>query len=194
MLPFLIIASVMIPQEGAVAIHIGRRTFFSAIGGAAAWPLAARAQRTAKRPVIGILALNASEKDTGFVTAFLEALAKLGYVDGKSATIVSRYAGAEQQTLPRLADELVHLKPDVIMADTASPIKAVRTAAPGTPIVGAIMGFPVEQGLIASFSHPGGNVTGVASNVEDMNGKQLELGMEVIPGADLPLSFSSTRS
>ena len=56
-------------------------------------------------------------------------------------------------------------------------------AAPGIPIVGAIMGFPVEQGLIASFSHPGGSVTGMASNVEDMNGKLLELGLEMIPGA-----------
>src|SRR6185437_13262250 len=119
--------------------------------------------------------------DTGFVTTFLGALAKLGYVDGKSATVVSRYAASEQQTLPRLAEELAHLKQDVIMADTASPIKAARTAAPGTPIVGAVMGFPIEQGLIASFARPGGNTTGMASNVEGMNGKLIELGKELVP-------------
>src|SRR5262249_861634 len=132
---------------------IGRREFITLLGGAAALaqPGLARAQTLAgvRRPIIGILALNASENDAGFVATFFDALAKLGYVDGKSATIVSRYAAGEQQILRRLADELARLKPDVIMADTASPIKAVSLAAPGIPIVGAIMGFPVEQGLIA---------------------------------------------
>jgi len=169
-------------------LDLRRRRFLTLFGGAAvlARPGLARAQTPAevtRRPVIGILALNASENDTGFVTTFVDALEKLGYVDGKSATIVSRYAAGEQQILRRLADELARLKPDVIMADTASPIKAVSLAAPGIPIVGAIMGFPVEQGLIASFSHPGGSVTGMASNVEDMNGKMLELGLEMVPGA-----------
>jgi putative ABC transport system substrate-binding protein len=168
-------------------LDIRRREFITLIGSAVlARPDLGRAQTAAgagKRPVIGILALNASEKDMGFVTPFLDALAKLGYVDGKSATIVSLYAAGEQRLLPMLAGNLVRLKPDVIMADTASPIKAVRSAAPGIPIVGAIMGYPVEQGLITSFSHPGGNVTGMAASVEDMNGKILELGMEMVSGA-----------
>jgi putative ABC transport system substrate-binding protein len=164
-----------------------RREFIMLIGGAVlARPDLGRAQTPAgagKRPVIGILALNASENETGFVAAFLDALAKLGYVDGKNATIVSFYAAGEQRLLPILAGNLVRLKPDVIMADTASPIKAVRSAAPGIPIVGAIMGYPVEQGLITSFSHPGGDVTGMAASVENMNGKILELGMEMVSDA-----------
>jgi hypothetical protein len=87
----------------------------------------ARAQQQAgKRPVIWILALNASEKDTSFVTTFLDMLAKLGYVHGKSATIVSFYAAGEQRLLPTLAGNLVRLNPDVVMADAASSIKAVR--------------------------------------------------------------------
>ena len=166
---------------------IRRRDFITLIGGTVlARPGLGRAQTpagTGKRPVIGVLALNASEKSTGFITGFLDALAKLGYVDGTSATIVSLYAAGEQRLLPMLAGNLVRLSPDVIMADTASPIKAVRNAAPRIPIVGAIMGYPVEQGLITSFSQPGGNVTGMAASVEGMSGKLVELGMEVVSSA-----------
>jgi len=164
-----------------------RREVITLLGGAVlARPGLGHAQTpagTGKRPVIGILALNASEKNTGFITGFLDALAKLGYVDGTSATIVSLYAAGEQRLLPMLASNLVRLRPDVIMADTASPIKAVRNAAPRIPIVGAIMGYPVEQGLITSFSHPGGNVTGMAASVENMYGKLVELGLEAVSGA-----------
>jgi len=164
-----------------------RRDFITLTGGAVlAGPGLARSQTptgSGKRPVIGILALDASENQTGLVTAFLDALAKLGYVDGKTATVVSLYADGEQRILPMLAGNLVRLKPDVIMADTAAPIRAVRSAAPDIPIVGAIMGYPVEQGLIASFSHPGGNVTGLAAYVEGMDSKVLDLGMELVPGA-----------
>jgi putative ABC transport system substrate-binding protein len=155
-----------------------RRTFISGLGAAAAWPLAAHAQ-TGKRPVIGILALN----DASYVARFTESLEKLGYVDGKSATIVSLYAPGGQQFLPMLADNLVRLKPDVVLADAASSIKAVMNAGPGIPIVGAVMGFPVEQGLIASFSHPGGNVTGMAAELEGMIGKLLEFGLMMVPDA-----------
>ena len=164
-----------------------RREFITLLGGTVlARPGLGRAQTPAgagKRPVIGVLALNASEENTGFITGFLDALAKLGYVDGTSATIVSLYAAGEQRLLPMLAGNLVRLRPDVIMADTASPIKAVRNAAPRIPIVGAIMGYPVEQGLITSFSQPGGNVTGMAASVEGMSGKLVELGMEVVSSA-----------
>jgi putative ABC transport system substrate-binding protein len=164
-----------------------RREFITLIGGAVvAGPGLSHAQAPAsagKRPVIGILSINSSENENGLVTAFLDALAKLGYVDGKTATVVSLYADGEQRMLPILADKLARLKPDVIMAEAPSPIKAVRSVAPDMPIVGAIMAYPVEQGLIASFSHPGGNVTGMASIVEDMDSKVLGLGMVLVPGA-----------
>src|SRR5215472_651666 len=113
---------------------MNRREFITLlIGAALALPGVSRSQTRAgpgKRPVIGILALDASENETGLVTAFLDALAKLGYVDGKTATVVSLYADGEQRILPMLAGNLVRLKPDVIMADTAAPIRAVRSAAP----------------------------------------------------------------
>ena len=131
--------------------------------------------------MIGVLALSGSEGAPGLVTEFVQGLAHLGYVGGKTATIAARYAAGEQKSLPVLAEEIARLKPDVIMADTASPIKAARTAAPGVPIVGALMGFPIEQGLVASFARPGGITTGMASNVEGMNGKLIELGKELVP-------------
>ena len=167
-------------------LGIRRREFITVLGGAMlARPGLSRSQSPAgagKRPVIGILALNASENENGLVTAFLDALAKLGYIDGKTATIVSLYADGDQRLLPMLAGNLARLKPDVIMADSTSTVRAVNGATSDIPIVG-LMAYPVEQGLIASFSHPGGNVTGIAIDVEDMDSKVLGLGMELVPGA-----------
>jgi putative ABC transport system substrate-binding protein len=178
-----------------------RSEFITLLGGAVlARPGPSHAQTPSgatKRPVIGILMLNASDNDTSFVATFLDALASLGYVDGKSATVVSLYATGDQRLLPMLAGNLARLKPDVIMADAASSITAAKSAAPGIPIVGVVMAYPVENGLIASFSHPGGNVTGMTLEVEDMNGKLLGLGMEAVPDAKTmgfltdPLAFSS---
>ena len=138
---------------------------------------------SSKRPIIGILALNATVGDDALVEEFVSGLAQLGYVDGKSATITRRYAEFEIPRLPALAAEVAAIRPHVIMGDTASAIKAAREAAPNVPIVGANMSYPVEQGLIATFAHPGGNTTGMASLVDDMSGKTLELALEVIKDA-----------
>jgi len=164
-----------------------RRREFITLAGAmyirADWALAQTTGGARRLPVIAILALDASANDDATIKTFVAALAKLDYVDGKSAIIVSRYAAGEQQALPKLAEELIALKPDVIVADAPSPIRVAEVAAPGVPIVGAAMGSPVEQGLIKSFSHPGGDVTGIASQVEDIFGKLLELGIDIVPGA-----------
>ena len=162
-----------------------RRKFIGLIGSAAALPFRARAQSSAgmvKRPLIGVLALNASDDDSVLVKRFLDALAGFGYLDGKNATIVVRYAGGKPQALPALAAELVGLKPDVIMADVASAIKVVRSADFGVRIVGASMSYPVEQGLIASFSHPGGNLTGITNQVEGIDGKLVDLALKAVAG------------
>jgi putative tryptophan/tyrosine transport system substrate-binding protein len=150
------------------------------VGAAFGWtPAVAQGQN--KRPVVGVLALN--EQDNELVRGFLESLEQLGYVDGKSATIVARYAGGNAQALPGLAAAIARSTPDVVMADVASSIKAVLKAAPSVPIVGATMGSPIEQGFAATFAHPGGNVTGLASQVEDYNAKVLELALEMLPNA-----------
>lgn len=137
----------------------------------------------ARHPVIGILALNATVGDDSLTQDFVRGLAQLGYADGKTATITRRYAEFEIPLLRPLAAELAAVRPDVIMADTASAIRAAREAAPNVPIVGANMSYPVEQGLVASFARPGGNVTGMASQVDDMSGKTLELALEIIKDA-----------
>jgi putative ABC transport system substrate-binding protein len=134
-----------------------------------------------RHPLIGILALDATENDARLINEFMAELARLGYADRKSATIVHRYAAFKVETLPALAVELAALHPDVILADTASPIKAARAAAPTVPIVGATMAYPIEQGLIQGFAHPGGTVTGLASQVDAMDVKLIELIIETLP-------------
>jgi putative ABC transport system substrate-binding protein len=159
-----------------------RRDFLISAAAAASprWAFAQSKTGAAARPIIGILALNATVGNDGRIQDFVSGLAQFGYVDGKTATIVRRYAEFEIPRLPSLAADLAALRPDVIMADTASPIKAARDAAPNVPIVGASMSYPIEQGLIASFAHPGGNTTGMASQLDGMSGKALELGLEII--------------
>ena len=158
-----------------------RREFLVVLAGAAIGWTPTAAQSQDKHPVIGVLALN--EQDNELIRAFLDALEQLGYVDGKTATIVARYASGNPQALPGLAADVARSKPDVIMADVASSIKACLKAMPGVPIVGATMGSPIEQGFATTFAHPGGNVTGLASQVEDYNAKVLELALEMIPDA-----------
>jgi putative ABC transport system substrate-binding protein len=137
---------------------------------------------TTKRPLIGILALN--DENNEWIRAFIEALEKLGYVNGRTVVITAHYAGGNPAVLRELAADLALRKPDVIMADVASAIKAALKAAPGVPIVGAAMGSPVQQGLATSFAHPSGNVTGIASQVEEMNAKLVEIGLEMFPGTN----------
>jgi len=169
-------------RVGPDSRQIGRLEFIAGATAALALPLAAPARGAGKRPVIAILSLQ-SQGDNAQIAVFRDALAKLGYADGKSATIVERYASSDPRALPALAAELAALKPDVVMADTASAIKAARDGLRGVPIVGANMSYPVEQGLITSFAHPGGVVTGMASQVENMNAKLIDIALELLPGA-----------
>jgi putative tryptophan/tyrosine transport system substrate-binding protein len=159
-----------------------RRDLMALIACATAWPRLASAQTANKLPVIGYLALNVSEQEPELIDAFRDALAGLGYVEGKTATIVGRHAAGNLRALNLLAKQVAALRPDVILADTATPIKAMRAAAPDVPIVGALMGNPIAQGLVASFAHPGGNVTGIAADVEELRAKLLELALEAIAG------------
>jgi len=158
-----------------------RRDFIAFSVGVAVGLDCARVRSAARRPVIGVLALSAAADDARLVDDFVAELARLGYVDGKSVTIVRRYAAFEAEKLAPLAAELAAMRPDVILADSASPIKAARAAAPSVPIVGTRMAYPVDQGLVSSFAHPGGTVTGLATEVDDMDAKVVELLVEAIP-------------
>lgn len=162
-----------------------RREFITLLGGAAAgWPFAARAeQATRTRPLLGYLITGT--RDAFGPEASLDRLRELGYVEGKNIDIVSRYADSESSRLPALAVELLTLQPDLIVALDPPATIAARKATASVPIVSAILNDPVRLGLIASYARPGGNVTGILSQVEGLPGKQVEIAKQVVPAADV---------
>jgi putative ABC transport system substrate-binding protein len=156
-----------------------RREFIAALGGTAAWPATLVAQVPTRRPLIAYLAVASPEASTQMVDAFLQGLRELGKRDGHDFDIAYRFADGDEAKLPRLAEELVRLKPDVIYAINARLAKLATTT---IPIVSPLLNNPVRLGLVASYAHPGGNVTGIMSTVDDLPGKQVELARDLIPG------------
>src|SRR5262245_30129799 len=139
-----------------------RRKFLGIVGGAAAWPLAARAQQDARVRRIGVL-LTATADDLGAqanVGAFLQALALLGWTIGSNMQIETRWTGVNTADIRRHAAELVALKPDVILAHNAGAFEPLLQLTRDIPIVFALAGDPVGRGLVDSLARPGGNVTG----------------------------------
>jgi putative ABC transport system substrate-binding protein len=159
-----------------------RREFITLLGGAAAaWPLAARAQRAAKIARIGYLAfrspISADE-------AFLKGLAELGWIEGQNIAIERRFAAGDVEQLKAAAAELVGLKVDVIVAAASAPTKVAKEATASIAIVFANAGDPVGQGFVQSLPRPGGNVTGIAFDASpDITAKQAQLLLEVVPSA-----------
>jgi putative ABC transport system substrate-binding protein len=159
-----------------------RREFITLLGGAAAaWPLAARAQQAGKIRTIGLLSPASRSPSTGS-TALFDALAELGWIEGKNVVFERRYAENRLERLPELAAELVRLNVDVIVAiGTLGPLAAKR-ATSTIPIVMTAAGDPLGTGLVASLARPGGNVTGMSLMAPDLGGKRLELLRELLPG------------
>ena len=155
-----------------------RREFITLVGGAAAWPLAARAQQGGKKYVGRFSAGPATEPLNDVLT---EALRELGWVEGENVVFERRYAENQLERLPEMAADLVRLKVDVIVAGgTLAPLAAKR-ATSTIPIVMAGAGDPLGSGLVASLARPGGNVTGMSLMVPDFSGKRLELLKELLP-------------
>jgi ABC-type uncharacterized transport system substrate-binding protein len=163
--------------------QLRRRAFITLLGGAAAaWPLAARAQVSTKRPLIGVLVAVMREGNP-VLSAFVRGLRELGYVEGQNVDIAWRFAEGRMDRFPKLAEELVRLMPDVIMAAVTPAAVATRTLTRTIPIVCPLLADPIRFGLIASEPRPGGNVTGVLFRVDGLAGKQLEFVLQVIPNA-----------
>jgi putative tryptophan/tyrosine transport system substrate-binding protein len=157
---------------------VRRREFITLLGGAAAaWPLAARAQQQ-KAARIGVLVPANPEP---FWSEFRVGLREQGYIEGQNIAFEFRSAEGKPERLRGLADELVRLKVDIIVAHQTPSVTAARHATTEIPIVMAAAGDPVGTGLISSLVRPGGNITGLSSTSAETGGKTLELIREVLP-------------
>jgi len=141
----------------------------------------AKAQQPKKVPRIGVISQGSLSSDARSIKAFREGLRGLGYVEGQNITIEYRYAEGVDERFPILADELVQLKVNVIVAHNTPATRAAKNATQTIPIVMEGVTDPVGTGLVASLAHPGGNVTGLSNLYQDLGGKQLELLKEAVP-------------
>ena len=157
-----------------------RRDFVTLLGGGVtAWPLVAWAQR-ANIPRVGYLFAFGQAESQNLWQACREGLRALGYTEGQDILLEPRWAEGQYQQLPRLADELLHLKVDVVVTASTPASRAVKAATNATPIVFVAVADPVGIGLVDNLSRPGGNVTGFSLLTSDLSGKRLTLLMEIV--------------
>src|SRR5262249_32205830 len=157
-----------------------RRNFIALLGGAATWPLTARAQQPAKLPTIGFLGATTPETWSRFVAAFVQRLRELGWIEGRTIAIEYRWAEGRGERFAEIAAEFVRLKVDVIVT-VGGAVLAAKQATSLIPIVFAVAADPVGGSLVASLVRPGGNVTGLSTQFTDLAGKRLELLREIVP-------------
>jgi putative ABC transport system substrate-binding protein len=157
---------------------VKRRTFIAALGGAAAWPVAARAQQSGKIPRIGVLWHAGNEQEEApFLGALRKGLNDLGYIEGKNIELLNRFADEHYDRFDPLARELVEAKVDVIVASVPGAGNAAKRATTTIPVVVA---YGAEY-LVQELAHPGGNLTGLSAMLFDLAGKQLEILKASIP-------------
>jgi putative tryptophan/tyrosine transport system substrate-binding protein len=156
-----------------------RREFIAVVGGAAAWPIAARAQQTAV-PVVGFLGAASATAWSTWTAAFVKRLQELGWSEGRTVAIEYRWAEAHAERYAEFAAEFVRLKVDVIVT-SAPAVPAVKQATSIIPVVFALAGDPLGTGLVASLARPGSNVTGLSLENPETAGKRVELLREIVP-------------
>ena len=156
-----------------------RREFIKLLGATALWPLAARAQQPERMRRIGIL--ETSSADAANYDAFLEAMKALGYIEGRNIVIEYRSAEGLGEQFPKLVADLLRLKVELIVTRGTPAVVAAKSATTSVPIVMAAVGEPLM--VVASFAHPGSNVTGVSGYTTDLEAKRVEVLKEMIPSA-----------
>ena len=161
-----------------MTVTIGRRELLAALGGAAAWPLAARAQQP-KVWHVGFLA--PVPPTPAMLSALRDGLRERGYVEGQNLSIDVRWSEGSFEQNPGLAADLVRSNVDVIVAWSSPAVFADRRATSTIPIVMASVGDPVAMGFVTNLARPGGNVTGLSNMAHDLSGKLVELFVEIVP-------------
>jgi putative ABC transport system substrate-binding protein len=159
-----------------------RREFTAFLGGAVAWPLTVRAQQPSM-PVIGFLHATSEEQNVKRMAAFRKGLSDAGFVEGHNVAILYRWANGHEDRLPEMAADLIRQRVNVIAAPNTPAALVVKRATPDIPIVFATGGDPVEMGLVASISRPGGDVTGATSLNADVAAKRFGVLRELVPKA-----------
>jgi putative ABC transport system substrate-binding protein len=170
------------------------RLCFALIAFCASAAQVAHAQPADKIPRLGLLSIGSATAQAGVIEAFRDGLRERGWVEGRNVRIEYRFAENHFDRLPQLAQELVRLKVEVIVATPAAAAVAASRATNTIPIVMASVSNPIELGLVESFGRPGGNVTGLAALAEEIYGKRLQILKEALPDARRVAILSNPNS
>ena len=173
-----------------------RRQFLGVLGAAATWPVAARAQQAERVRRIGMLLgfPDTDPESPARIELFQQTLDRLGWKEGRNVHIDYRWAGAERNRLQMHAKDLIRAMPDVVVAETSPATAALKQESRTTPIVFINAGNPIGSGFVASFTHPGGNLTGFTNYVPSMGGKWMDLLKELAPGLTRTAALFNPRT